>query len=79
MREPVRFAHAQKRGNAMTTDPAKLAADSLADTFDLPIGKRDYIESIINEFYEPVLLALEQDNQILREELASARMLEGQP
>lgn len=61
----------------MTTNPAALAADAIAETWELTIGKRDRIQELIEEQFAPVLLALENENQILREELESARM--GQP
>lgn len=53
---------------------AQRAADEIGDVWDLPTGPRDVIAGILKEIYGP----LEQENQILREELAEARMLEGQ-
>lgn len=55
----------------MTT--AQQAADAIAERFNLNNGPRNVIEEILKEIYGP----LENENQILREELASARMLEG--
>lgn len=53
----------------MTTDPAKLAADAIAETWNLDNGKRDRIEEIVNEFYAPVLLALKKSMACQHEEI----------
>lgn len=40
----------------MTTDPAALAADAIAETWALDNGKRDRIQELIEEQFTPVLM-----------------------